>query len=546
VKRGAAFRIVALILAATVILACAELRAAFAAARSPSAAEEAALAEIRNFLANYYGNVYDPRIDEIANYAREQMLAIDDENNWNAGDGNRDRPVIPPRPSEGDPGDEEDYAGHAIEEMLEQFRREELARQESHFRNTITPTPKNHWSYEEDDEGNEKYPDEPGTITPYERELIDDIMRRKVEEQRKYLMDEFGDPGKYIDDATDTPPPSQSDWEKWKAKIDEMRGAIGEILPGDILTADKIPSVDDIIDKLTSLVIGKIAGKIGDKIPVVGDTVAILIEVLAERFLLYYTIEEEYPLGFFTVEFAPFIGAGVGLLAAAVAVHFIVEAFGNTMPAESDAVALGMGLALDAAISVTRDITSNKLKDWETELEDNYKTDHAAFGEFAYASSLPGVMSAQSRMSVPGGASFVMDAGKRAAAFDSLHPGYRTSPDGVYIEDYKKIAGNWSAYVASHREVSRSEGADLETAASAANAIKNHSRSASGYSQNLLAHNEARLAALQQTLKLRMDIARQTDFRARAALDRQQKREDLHAAFGRASRGWTLSAGVSY
>ncbi|MDR1579796.1 MAG: hypothetical protein LBS35_05520 [Synergistaceae bacterium] len=540
-RRGIAFRIVSLTLAAAIVLACAEFRAAPAAARSLTAAEEAALAEIKSYLANYYGNSGDPRINEMVNYAREQMLAIDDANNWNAGDGNRDNTVIPPRPPEDEP-DDEDYIGPAIKEMLEQFRKEELARQKNHYRNTITPTPKNHWSYEEDDEGNEKNPDAPGRITPYEQELIDRIVADKVKEQRKNLEEEFsgaGEPGKYIDDAPD--PPQNDDSDKWKETIDDILNKIGDITPGDIIPGDTDAAVDKIIDQI----VGKITDKIGD-IPAVGSAVAILFEVMVDRLVKYYTIEEEYPGGFFTVEFPALLGAGVGLIVASAVVYAIAQAADSVGPAIFDAVALGVALAMDGAISGTRASTKTKLVKWKEDIEDNYKTDHAAFGEFAYASSLPGVMSGQSRLSVPGGASFVMDAGRRASAFNSLHPGYRTSPGGIYMEDYKKIAGNWRDYAVSQREVSLSEAAGLAAAWNAADAIKLRSRAASGYSRGLQAHNEARLLALQQTLKLRMDMARQTDFRSRAALDRQQKREDLHAAFGRASRGWTLSAGASY
>jgi hypothetical protein len=92
-----AFRIVSVTLAAAVIFACAGFRAAPAAeARSLTEAENAALEEIRSYLANYYGNAGDPRVNEIVSYAREQMLEIDDENDWNAGDGNPSQPPMEP------------------------------------------------------------------------------------------------------------------------------------------------------------------------------------------------------------------------------------------------------------------------------------------------------------------------------------------------------------------------------------------------------------------------------------------------------------------
>jgi hypothetical protein len=543
-----------LTLAAAVVLTCAGFRAAPAAARFITVAEEAALAEIRSYLANYYGNAGDPRINEIVSYARERMLAIDDENDWNADDGNPDQPVISPKPPNDGAGGDEDYAGGAVEQMLESFRKEELARQKNHYRKTLTPTPKGHWSYEEDDEGAEKNPDEPGRITPYEQELIDKIVAEKVEEQRKNLEEEFADAGRYIDDARNDPAGKKDyslEMGDWAEGIKDVLDTINDIpLIGDLLgeapvVGDLMQFVPDLIDNPTEAAAGKIIDMIAEKIPMVGDSVGVLLKVTVSRLVTYYTMEESYPEGFFTVEFIPLLGAGIGLMAASVAVYAITQA-ADSAPAVFDAVSLGVALATDSIILATRTAMKATLEEWEEEINENYETDHAAFSGFAYTSSLPGVMSAQSRLSVPGGASFVMDAGKRASAFNSLHPGYGTSPGGIYIEDYKKIADNWRAYAASHREVSLSEAAGLVSAQAGVNAIKKHSRDASGYSQGMHAHNEARLTALQQTLKLRMDVARQTDFRARAALDRQQKREDLHAAFGRASGGWTLSAGVSY
>jgi hypothetical protein len=463
------------------------------------------------------------------------MLEIDDENDWNAGDGNRDQPPITPNLPEDEPGGEGDFADQAVEEMLEQFRKEEQARQEKHFKGVITPTPESHWSYEEEDEDD--------NITSYERELIDNIVAEKVEEQRKNLEEEFKDAGKYVDDAEKKPLPKE-DSSGWKKAIDNMLDKVGDIVPSDVIPEDTDELIDMGVDKIIDKITEKISDKIGD-IPAVGNALGILFEVLVDRLLKYYVMEEDYPGGFFTVEFPALFAAGVGLAVASAAVYGITQA-ADSAPAIFDAVALGVALALDGAISATRPSIKTNLVDWEEDIEDNYETDHKAFDAFAYASSLPGVLAAQSRLSVPGGASFVMDAGKRASAFDSLHPGYRTSPSGIYMEDYKKIAENWRSYAVSHREVSASEAAGLAAAMAGVNAIKTRSRSASGYSQGLQAHSEARLAALQQTLKLRMDMARQTDFRARAALDRQQKREDLHAAFGRASGGWTLSAGVSY
>jgi hypothetical protein len=282
---------------------------------------------------------------------------------------------------------------------------------------------------------------------------------------------------------------------------------------------------------------------------------------MVARLLKYYIMEESYAEGFFTVEFLPLVGAGVGLIVAAGITYGITQALGDFAPV-ADAVALGVSLALDVALNVTRKITKGRLEDWEKEIANNYTADHAALGSFAYRSSLPGVMSAQSRMSVPGAASFVMDEGKRAAVFDSLHPGYRTTPDNkytsdIYMDGYKKIVANWRDYAASHKEVSQSEAVGLTETRGVVDDIKTRSQGATGYAQQIQTRNEARLVALQQTLKFRMDIARQVDFRARQALDRQQKREDAHAAFGRSVLGdaalgaaisgrWTPSAGAAY
>ena len=547
-RHGAAFRIVSMILAAAVVLACAEFRAAHAAARSLTAAENAALAEIRSYLANYYGNAGDQRVNEIVNYAREQMLALDDENDWNADDGNRAQPVISPRPPDA-PDKNDDPARDAMEAMLEEFRKEELKRQEDHYRKVITSTPKDHWS---------KDLDTYDRITPYEQELIDKIVAEKVAEQRKNLEEEFGsggsgNPGKYIDDAEPGKPNDEKAAE-WAAKIKEALDGFGGI------TGDLSGFFENPIGKIIDTVVEKITGKLG-AIPAVGKAIGVFVEVMEARLHKYYITEEEYPEGFFTAEFPALLGAGVGLIVAAGITYGISQALGEFAPV-ADAAALGAALALDISINITRSITKGRLENWEKEIEINYAADHAALDSFAYRSSLPGVMSAQSRMSVPGAASFVMDESKRAAVFDSLHPGYRTTPDNkytsdIYIDSYKKIFDNWRDYAAAHKEISQSEADGLTEASGVVDGIKTRSQGAAGYAQQIQAHSEAKLVALQQTLKLRMDIARQVDVRARQALDRQQKREDAHAAFGRCVLGdaalgaaisgrWTLSAGTAY
>jgi hypothetical protein len=507
-------------LTASLIASCANIQPRRAEARGLTPAEQQTLNEVRAYLEDYYQNRdltpgitagERTAIDAAMAEASNLLLTQGNGSNWNPSfDGKPFEKPPGSRPSPGD-GDDDESVYIDLSKAL-QKKRNEL--NNKYYNNDVPPPPK------------------PREITPEEQAEIDRQMKKYEADLRKDIED-YSNDDRYV---------TNPDMRDAKENAEDAREIVRDIqdkpdtdVIDDILNGDLKKLADE---QILSPLVDKILDKITGKIPGVGALVKVLLDVEIDRLKEHIHAQDQ--------ELPPLIAAGVAMIVAG-GIAFAVAKATEKVAYWGETVAMGAILALDISLAATRAVTKEKFDDWFDEIQGYYAFDHEPLGggSLVYHSGLPSLLVSRAKQGTPGGVSFATgDYAKFSSRFDELHPGYRGSSAGLYISDYKKSASEWKNFADSHIEASEAEAAETDKLAGAVRSLAGASRGAGGYRQALQANGQARVFAVQQALNLRLDIARQTDARARLALERQQRRADLHAAFGRAAEvtSWTGTA----
>ncbi|MCL2010489.1 MAG: hypothetical protein FWG71_08085 [Synergistaceae bacterium] len=204
---------------------------------------------------------------------------------------------------------------------------------------------------------------------------------------------------------------------------------------------------------------------------------------------------------------------------------------------DSEVIALFVLPFLDIPNRIASDAVRKAWNAWQKDMEENRVKEHADLSRRVYKD---GLGDKYGNMRNDLGGTSISYAGTPSAKFDEVNPGYRKT-DGSYVDyvgDYKKIAENWANYVTAQNRAAQTEQNDFATLSKTITDLADASLQYAGYyNQAVEARAQTYAFAVQQTTNLRHDIARQIDVRARGALDSQQRRADLHAAFGRATKG---------
>ena len=307
--------------------------------------------------------------------------------------------------------------------------------------------------------------------------------------------------------------------------------------------------ITDPINGLGGLIIDKIGGKVLDEIPGIGDLIKIILSVELARIVKWLPfsgpgIQPGIPpkITLFDLENDPdfmmlvrtqiielpvIIAAGLVMILACIPAVLVGKA-SEKKTYYAEAVALAGIAVIDAAIAATYGIIYARQNAWDDERQDNYKDDHK---------------------SLPGGGTFKDDLpAKLAIMRGSLGAGSGAASGNLYIDVYKQNANSWEQYVSSHVGAANTATADFATLEGIISKLGDDSfDKAKGYSQAIEARAQTYAFAVQQTTNLRFDVARQVDVRARQALDRQQRRAELHTAFGKAAKGGaSWQAGTGY
>jgi hypothetical protein len=405
--------------------------------------------------------------------------------------------------------------------------------------------------------------DGPGVITEAEQEAID----KECQEYEKMWREVYSDPGytpsgrsddenseEFRDAAEDAYDGS------WLETLIDAAGSgapgyFTDLIGGEIDNLSGLPISDFFSGDWITLVEEIIVDKVLEQITVlddIADVVGVVVKTALHR--------AQSHTDAFHVEILPIVAGGAVLIVGGV----VIAALSKGLESKAywvEAVTLAGIDVLEIAADVTLAAIYAEQIIWDNAIQGDYGDDHKALpgGAAVYGDLTARHNAARETMNMGTSASFAASGGA-GAKFDAISPGYRASPSGLYIDDYKKMTGDWKKYADAQKSVAASEAAGLselkgtvdKLAAANLAAPNNRSRLSSngdfmGYRQAIESRAQVNAFTAQQVSHLRNDIPRQIDGRARAALDRQQRRADLHAAFGRAvGGGVTWAAGTSY
>gem|GEM_PF-3763465 len=194
-------------------------------------------------------------------------------------------------------------------------------------------------------------------------------------------------------------------------------------------------------------------------------------------------------------------------------------------------------VGFDGAVAATAKSLRSSQKEWYEQIMSDYENDRRSLPGGVFHDLAPKYSGIRTDLSGAGGISYVQ-ANALSAKFDEVNPGYRKTSDSLYIDDYKKIAENWRQYMEAQNRTAQTEQNDFAALSETITALAKASlEDGVHYTRSIEARAQVYAFGAQQTTNLRSDIARQIDMRAREALDREQREADLHAAFGRATKG---------
>ena len=293
-------------------------------------------------------------------------------------------------------------------------------------------------------------------------------------------------------------------------------------------------------DGLIEFIEDKLVDKLEEKFSQLGyiaDLIKIIIFTETDR-LKNWTCAQ-------LIELPVILAAGLLMIAACIPAVIAGQALAEKAYMAEAIVLAGIAI-LDFALFGTMTAIVLLQNDWDKEIREDYEDDHKTLGGGTFRDLLGKLVQMRGTLSITG-ISFPI--GDIASKFGEVNPGYRSASIGLYIEDYKKIAENWKRYAAAHAQSAAIEANDYSILkGTTIPALTSDSlNKGKGYIQAIEARAQTYAFAAQQTTNLRHDIARQVDIRARQALDRQQRRADLHAAFGRAAKGGpSWSTGTDY
>ena len=296
--------------------------------------------------------------------------------------------------------------------------------------------------------------------------------------------------------------------------------------------------ITDPINGLGGLIIDKIGGKVLDKIPGIGDLIKIILSVELARIVKWlpfsgpgvkpgippkitlFDLENDPDFMMLVrtqiIELPVIIAAGLVMILACIPAVLIGKASEEKTYYVEVAALAGIA-AVDTIIAATYGAMYALQILWDLERRDNYKDDHKSLSGGTFKGDMPSML-----MTMRG----------------SLGAGTGAAPGGLYIDAYKQHARNWEQYVSSHVGAANTAAADYAALEGIISRLADDSFGKSdGYTQAIEARAQTYAFAVQQTTNLRFDVARQIDVRARQAMDRQQRRADLHSAFGNAARG---------
>ena len=297
---------------------------------------------------------------------------------------------------------------------------------------------------------------------------------------------------------------------------------------------------DGLITYLTTKLMDKLFDKLDNQIvKYLADLIQIIVNTEILR-LIHWTCAQPVEIG---VIFA----AGAVMVVACIPAIILAKSVAENVKAVIilEGVALAGIAVLDVVLRFTTEDIRNLYKDWYDEIRADYDNDHKSLPGGTFRDGMRDKLMGMRLSLSLAGVSYPL--GDISPKFEEVNPGYRSASADIYINDYKKIAGNWRQYVTSHAGAAKTERDDFATLEKTITDLADDSfDKAKGYTQAIEARAQTYAFAAQQTTNLRHDIARQVDIRARVALDRQQRRADLHSAFGRAAKGgapWPAGTG---
>ncbi|MDR1649750.1 MAG: hypothetical protein LBR71_05770 [Synergistaceae bacterium] len=192
----------------------------------------------------------------------------------------------------------------------------------------------------------------------------------------------------------------------------------------------------------------------------------------------------------------------------------------------------------------------NFLVQRDKRLEQEYRDDHAMLKDIVWKDRTPLVKTLYGQLAQAGAQSFADSV--NMAQFDAADAGYRAAAGDSYIrfsELYKERMADWGVYAKGVLDANESEALSVgsfQPPLEGIEGLKNASVNAGHYMQLLQAGNQIYNMNGQLTERLRIDVNRQTEARARFLANERQEKTDERAAFNQAIRWKSQTQGQGY